>query len=87
MVEHATEFHAFDQLQQFLCIGFNRFDGVFVFFFTCHLEQVTRVAQLGIDLDQGMDDVFQRFFFFAQFLGAFRLVPDFRVFQFAVNLV
>jgi hypothetical protein len=34
-----------------------------------------------------VDHVFERFFFFAEFLGAFGVVPDFRVFQRGVDFV
>jgi hypothetical protein len=71
-VEHAAEFHVFDQLLQGLGIGFDGDDGVFVLFLAGHLEQVARIRQLAVDLDEGMDDRFQRFLFLAEVLGPLR---------------
>jgi len=34
-----------------------------------------------------VDHVFQRFFFLAEFLRAFRVIPDFRVFKRGVDFV
>jgi hypothetical protein len=87
IVEHAAELHAFDQLAQAFGIGFDRLYGFFVLLFAGHLEQVAGVAQIGFDLGQRQDDGFQGFLFLAQVLGAFLVVPDFRIFQFAIDLV
>jgi len=38
------------------------------------------VAQIGVGLDQGMDNRFERLFLFTEILGAFRIVPDGRIF-------
>ncbi len=84
--EHAAEFHVFDQLLQGLGIGFDGDDGVLVLFLACHLEEVTRIGELAVDLDEGVDDRFQRFLFLAEVLGPLLVVPDVGVFQFGVDL-
>ena len=43
--------------------------------------------QVGIDLRQRNDDAFEGFFFLAQFQGTLLVVPDFRVFQFGIDLL
>ena len=84
--KHPAEFHAFDLLFQFFSILFDCNQGIFILLLARHLEQVARVAQSGIDVGEGMDNRFQRFFFFTEFLRAFLVVPDGRVFELAVDL-
>jgi hypothetical protein len=42
--------------------------------------------QAAVDGRQRIDDRFEGFFFFAEVLGALRIVPDGGVFEFGVNL-
>ena len=44
------------------------------------------IMQACIDAGQGFNDGFQRFFFFAEILCAFGVFPDFRIFEFGVDL-
>lgn len=83
--EHATElelgqgfFQAFEHLDDIV-------DGAFVALFNGHVEQLARVGQTAGHLVQGLDDLCQRRALAAQFLGVFGLVPDVRVFEFAVD--
>jgi hypothetical protein len=39
-----------------------------------------RVLQVGVGLEQRVHDAFQRLFLLAEILGAFRIVPDGRIF-------
>jgi hypothetical protein len=55
--------------------------------FARHREQILRVAQVGVGALERENDGFQRFFFLAEVLGAFRIVPDGRIFQFFVDLL
>jgi hypothetical protein len=55
-------------------------------FFARHREQILGIVQVSVGACERENDVFQRFFFFAQILGPFRVVPDSRVFQFFVDL-
>jgi hypothetical protein len=56
-----------------------------VAFFLRHLEELGVVSQAGRQLVDDDDDVFQGFLFFAEGLGALRVVPDGRVFEFGVD--
>ena len=87
IVEHPAEFHAFDDLADFLHVLLDRFERVVVAFFAGHVEQVAGVAQVGIGLGQGEDDGFQRLLLFTEVLGAFGIVPDGWIFQFFVDLL
>jgi hypothetical protein len=55
-------------------------------FFARHREQILRVVQVGIGAFERENDVFQRFLFLAEVLGALGIVPDGRIFQFFVDL-
>ncbi|APA71272.1 hypothetical protein YQ44_09905 [Janthinobacterium sp. 1_2014MBL_MicDiv] len=65
----------------------DRFQRLFVALFTGHVEQVLRVAQVGVGLGQREDDGFQRLLLLAEVLGALGIVPDGRIFQFFVDLL
>jgi hypothetical protein len=54
---------------------------VFVAFFPGHLEQLARVVQVLLDLVQPDYYAFQQLAFTAQFLRAFRVVPDIGIFR------
>ncbi|NYH12843.1 hypothetical protein GGD41_000071 [Paraburkholderia bryophila] len=85
MREHATEFHVADARLQALCIGFAGDQRFVVAFFTGHLEQVERVAQVVVQRREFADRVVEQLLFPAEGLGVFRVVPDGRVFEFPVD--
>jgi hypothetical protein len=64
-----------------LNITLDALQGSVVIFFPCHLEQVAGIVQLPPDGMEGDDNALQRFLFPAQFLGAFIVIPDGRVFR------
>lgn len=84
--KHAAEFHRLDLLLQCMGIGFDREQRVFVVFFACHVQQVAGITQSAADVRQRVDNIFERFFFFAQVLGALGVVPDCGIFQLGVDL-
>ena len=86
ITEHPAEFHLFDGLLEAFAVDVQRFQRVVVAFFLGHGQQVVRVAQVGADFFERVHDGFEGFFLAAQVLGAFRIVPDRRVFEFRVDL-
>ena len=50
-----------------------------------HLEQLIGVLEPVADAIKRQDDVFQRLLFLREFLRTLGLVPDFRVFELAVD--
>jgi hypothetical protein len=67
-------------------ISLDRFQRIGIAFFARHLQQVVGILDAGVDAGQRVDYVLERFLFAAQVLGALRVIPDFRVFEFAVDL-
>ena len=84
--KHPAEFHVFDQFFQVVGVLFDGQQRVIILLFARHLKQVVGVAQAGVDFGQRVDNRFQRLLFLAEFLRAFRIVPDGGVFQFLVDL-
>ncbi len=80
MIEHAAEFQLFNQRLQLGSFCLYGFQPGLVAFFLAHLKQLSVVSQFGCELLQCQNDGVERFFFFAQFLGFFGVVPDRRVF-------
>jgi hypothetical protein len=83
--EHPAEFHVGDALFDTLRVGFAGEQGVLVFFFAGHVEQVLRVTQVVVERADFADDVVKQFLFPAECLGMLRVVPDVRVFEFPVD--
>ena len=82
--EHAAELKLCQLLFQPVQLS-NRFvEGLFVFGFNRQLQQTSHVFQPLGHLIQGIHNGFQRRTLFTQRLGAFRFVPDVRLFQLGV---
>jgi len=79
--KHAAEFHRGDARFERAGILLDGDDGGFIVFFARHVEEFARVTQTLVDFGDGNDDTFQRFFLASQRLGAWRIVPDGRIFE------
>ena len=80
LVEHSFEFeigHLFFQTGHIFLHGGETF---FVVFFDSHFDQHAVVLDARSDVVEGYHDAFENFALFADFLGAFRVVPEFRIF-------
>jgi hypothetical protein len=66
-------------------VGLDRNERVVVVFAARHVEQLAAVGQLGVDLDQPVDDILQRFLLTAELLRPGRVVPDVRGLELAVQ--
>ena len=80
LVEHSFEFevgHLFFQTGHIFLHGGETF---FVVFFDGHFNQHAVVFDACGDVVEGQHDAFEDFALFADFLGAFGVVPEFRVF-------
>lgn len=60
---------------------------VVVLFFAGERVQFVGIGKLRADLDEIMDDSFERFFFTPEFLGMLGVVPDVGVFELGVDLL
>jgi hypothetical protein len=83
--EHPGEFELFDAARVTLDVGDDRIRGVLVVF---HLDQVEELAGTFEAFGQftdAVDGFFQRRALASQRLCACRIVPDVRVFQFAID--
>ena len=83
--EHTTELKLGQVFFQALQLGHNVVDGAFVVFLDGHVEQVLAVGQAIGQFVQGLDDLRQHGALTAQALSVLGLVPDGRVFQFAID--
>ena len=81
IVEHAAEFELFDVALNAASVFGDGDQTGFVTLGFAHLEQLGVVLDFLAQATQGEDDVVQGFFFFAQLLGFFGVVPDRGVFQ------
>ncbi|KRW69392.1 hypothetical protein AO741_18835 [Pseudomonas sp. TTU2014-105ASC] len=84
MAEHAAEFQLFEDAAQAIQLCRDVVHGALVVFFDGHVEQVTGIGQASIEVIDGFDDLRQGGALAAQVLGVFGIVPDVRVFEFAV---
>ncbi|GLX15398.1 hypothetical protein Pstr01_36370 [Pseudomonas straminea] len=84
MAEHAAEFELLENFAQALDFSGDVVDGALIVLFYSHVQQVARVGQAAGQVVDGFDDLRQGGALTAQALGVFRLVPDVRVFEFAV---
>ncbi|KIQ06578.1 prepilin-type processing-associated H-X9-DG protein [Pseudomonas sp. BIGb0408] len=84
MAEHAAEFQLLEDFAQAFDFCGDVVDGALVVFFDGHVEQVAGIGQAAGQVVDGLDDQRQRGTLTAEVLGVFRLVPDVRVFEFAV---
>ena len=82
--EHAAEFHLLEDVAQALDLGRDIVDGALVFLFGGHLQQIAGVDQAAVEVVDGVDDQRQGGTLTPQVLRVFGVVPDVRVFQFAV---
>jgi len=78
--EHAAEFERGDARLDVLHVGGDAVQAVVVILGLRHLEQFGGVVEILADLGQAEHHVFQRLALAAKVLGAFRIVPDGRVF-------
>jgi len=84
MAEHAAEFELLEDFAQALDFSGDVVDGALIVLFYSHFQQVARVGQTTGQIVDGFDDLCQGGALTAQALGVFGLVPDVRVFEFAV---
>ena len=84
VAEHAAELELLENFAQALDFGHDVVHGAFVVFFGGHFQQIARIGQATGQVVDGFDDLRQGSAFTAQALGVFGLVPDVRVFEFAV---
>ncbi len=80
VAEHAAELQPFDDGGQLGSLALNRHQAGLVAVVLAHLEQFEVVRQLSFQFGDGDHHAVEGFFFFAQFLGAFGVVPDGGVF-------
>jgi hypothetical protein len=67
-------------------IGDNGFGAVFVVFHLGEFEQFFGVSEAGTDLVNAANNAFEDGAFFTEVLRPLRIIPNFRVFQFAADL-
>jgi hypothetical protein len=84
VAEHAAEFQTLEDATQPIQLGRDIIHGTLVVFFDGHVEQVTGIGQTAVEVVDGFDDLRQGSALAAQILGVFGVVPDVRVFEFAV---
>ena len=86
VVEHPAEFQLFHVGGQGVGFTLDGGNAGLIVFLARHFEQFAVVGQFGAQAVEHQHHVFQRLAFLAQFLGAFGVVPDGRVFQRAGDL-
>ena len=85
IVEHPAEFQTFDDRFGLARVGVDRFQRVPVLLRFAQVEQLGSVTELGGDVVEHDDDLFERMLLLAQLLGAGGVVPDRGVFEFAAD--
>jgi hypothetical protein len=80
LAEHAAEFEVFDGFDQRLGVGFDRGESVVVTVGFAHLKKFGVVGEFLRQTRECDNDAVEQFLFTAEFLGFFRVVPDFGVF-------
>jgi hypothetical protein len=80
-VEHAAEFEIRGDVLQPRDVLLQRRQRCVVAFGARELEQLVAVLQPGIEIPDGVDDVFELLLFLAEFLGPLLIVPDLGVFE------
>jgi len=83
--KHAAEFQILDIAFHRSDIALDFGDGALVAFFHGHVQQFSGIGQRRPDAIQRADGLFQLGAFPAQFLGLFRRIPDFGIFEFAAD--
>ncbi|AGE24668.1 hypothetical protein H045_02960 [Pseudomonas poae RE*1-1-14] len=86
MAEHAAKFKLGEVFLETGQLGDDIAHCAFVVFLDGHVQQVTAIAQAGVQFVEGVDDLRQRRALAAQLLGVFRFVPDTRIFKLAIDL-
>ncbi len=82
--EHAAELQPFENAAQAFQLGGHVVHRALIVFFDGHVEQIARVGQAAGEVVDGLDDLRQGGALTAKVLGVFGIVPDVRVFEFAV---
>jgi hypothetical protein len=83
--EHPGEFQLLDPARVTLDVGDDRIGGVLVVFHLDQVEQFSGTFQAFVQFTDAVDGLFQRRTLTAQCLCACGVVPDGRVFQFAID--
>jgi len=81
-VKHAAEFEIRGNLLEPGDVLLQGRQRCVVAFATRELEQLVAVLQPGIEIPDGVDDVFELLLFLAEFLGPLLVVPDLGIFEF-----
>ncbi|KGK83801.1 hypothetical protein DP64_09360 [Stutzerimonas degradans] len=84
MAEHAAELELLENFAQAFQLGGDVIHRALVVFFDGHVEQVARVGQAAGEVVDGLDDLRQGGALTAQILRVFGVIPDVRIFEFAV---
>ena len=85
--EHATKFQRSDFFFHDVEIFDHRLNAVLIFFFNRHVEQLARLDQTFLHALQSTHNLFKAGAILAEFLCAFRIIPDVRLFQLALDFV
>ena len=83
IIEHAAEFEPRDFLLDAVEVGIHGMQRIVVVLFACHGEELVGILEPVGDAVERQNDVLQGFLFLGEFLRAFGVVPDGRVFEFA----
>jgi len=83
--EHAAELEGFELALHLLQLAGDFVGGAVILFSLGHFQQFLGVADAVAQLVEGGDDAVQPGLFLVQVLGAFGVVPDCRLFQFAFD--
>lgn len=78
--EHATEFKSLDRVLQVERIGVERAQRCVVVLGAREFKQFARVVQIAVEFSERGNRRFQRFTFASEFLRAFAVAPNRRVF-------
>jgi hypothetical protein len=81
VAEHAAELKVCDQRSQFGGFGFDGDQAIVIAFFLAHFKEFKVVGQFAGQVGDGHHHAVEGFFFFAQFLGFFGVVPDRGIFE------
>jgi hypothetical protein len=77
--EHALELELLDAVAQVRDVGFDFAGGGLVALFGREFDEFSRICETARELVQAADDLFELRALLAEFLRAFRLVPDTRL--------
>ena len=81
IVKHPAEFHVGNDALERRHVAGHGFERRVVALALCKLEQLGTVLQTRIEIDQPPDHIIELFFFLAELLRAFGIIPDLRILE------